>query len=73
MFLHHRNSLSLQFFTEFPNAISSLDENPNVAIILLSGTSNHFCSGIDLTSLPSLTNDAQSSSNCGRSGEKPLR
>ncbi|MFS7938073.1 putative enoyl-CoA hydratase/isomerase, ClpP/crotonase-like domain superfamily [Helianthus anomalus] len=70
---HHSNALSLQFFTEFPNAISSLDQNPNVAVILLSATGNHFCSGIDLTSLSSLTADVQSSSDRGRSGEKLLR
>ncbi|KAJ0919163.1 putative enoyl-CoA hydratase/isomerase, ClpP/crotonase-like domain superfamily [Helianthus annuus] len=70
---HHSNALSLQFFTEFPNAISSLDQNPNVALILLSGTGNHFCSGIDLTSISSLTADVQSSSDRGRSGEKLLR
>ncbi|KAD4983262.1 hypothetical protein R6Q59_002930 [Mikania micrantha] len=68
----HGNALSIQFFQEFPKAISHLDRNPNVAVIILSGRGNHFCSGIDLKSLSSLTADVQVSSDRGRSGEKLL-
>ncbi|MFS7986694.1 putative enoyl-CoA hydratase/isomerase, ClpP/crotonase-like domain superfamily [Helianthus anomalus] len=69
------HTLPLQFFTKFPNAISSLDENPNVAVILLSGSGNHFYSCVDLISLSSLTVDVQSSSDCDCSStcRMPLR
>ncbi|KAI3743253.1 hypothetical protein L1987_60959 [Smallanthus sonchifolius] len=66
----HSNALSLQFFTEFPKALSYLDNNPNVAVIVLSGKGKHFCAGIDLKSLTSLTADVQASSDRGRSGER---
>lgn len=45
------NALSRDFFTEFPKAISSLDHNPDVAVIILAGSGKHFCSGIDLQTL----------------------
>ncbi|XP_076928034.1 delta(3,5)-Delta(2,4)-dienoyl-CoA isomerase, peroxisomal-like [Bidens hawaiensis] len=67
------NALTLQFFTDFPNAISSLDQNPNVGVIILSGNGNHFCAGIDLKSLTSLTAHITSSSDRGRSGQKLRR
>ncbi|KAL7603098.1 delta(3,5)-Delta(2,4)-dienoyl-CoA isomerase, peroxisomal [Lactuca sativa] len=69
----HSNALSREFFTEFPNALSSLDNNPNVAVIVLSGKGKHFCSGIDLKTLASISADFQSPSDRGRSGEKSRR
>ncbi|KAH0669319.1 hypothetical protein KY289_023812 [Solanum tuberosum] len=36
------NALSHDFFTEFPKAISSLDQNPNVAVIILAGSGDDF-------------------------------
>ncbi|KZV47452.1 hypothetical protein F511_23032 [Dorcoceras hygrometricum] len=42
------NALSCHFFTEFPAAVASLDQNPDVAVIILAGAGKHFCSGIDL-------------------------
>ncbi|OVA09620.1 Crotonase superfamily [Macleaya cordata] len=51
-----RNALSLDFFSEFPKALNSLDQNPNVGVIILSGHGDHFCSGIDLKFLNSNTN-----------------
>ncbi|WCJ37122.1 Delta(3 5)-Delta(2 4)-dienoyl-CoA isomerase mitochondrial [Euphorbia peplus] len=48
------NSFSYDFFTEFPVALSFLDENPDVGVIVLSGTGNHFSSGIDIEVLNSL-------------------
>lgn len=47
----HLNALSRDFFTEFPKAITSLDQNPDVAVIILAGSGKHFCSGIDLRTL----------------------
>ncbi|XP_071707275.1 delta(3,5)-Delta(2,4)-dienoyl-CoA isomerase, peroxisomal [Rutidosis leptorrhynchoides] len=67
------NALSPEFFTEFPNAISSLDQNPNVSVIIISGNGNHFCAGIDLKSLSSIISDTESSTDRGRSGEKLRR
>ncbi|GKC37807.1 delta(3,5)-delta(2,4)-dienoyl-CoA isomerase, peroxisomal [Tanacetum coccineum] len=65
------NALSLAFFSEFPRAISSLDQNPEVSVIILSGRGKHFCAGIDLAALSSLSSDVPSDR--GRSGEKLLR
>lgn len=64
-----RNALSREFFTEFPKALSSLDQNPNVNAIVLSGTGDHFCSGIDLKTLSSVT-DHSTSTDRGRFSEK---
>ncbi|KAK9050892.1 hypothetical protein SSX86_027517 [Deinandra increscens subsp. villosa] len=72
----HSNALSLQFFTEFPKALSSLDLNPNVSVVILSARGNHFCAGIDLKSLTELTASSSSSSGAGdrgRSGERLRR
>ncbi|XP_054805740.1 delta(3,5)-Delta(2,4)-dienoyl-CoA isomerase, peroxisomal [Prosopis cineraria] len=67
-----RNALSSDFFTEFPKALNSLDDNIQVNVIILSGSGNHFCSGIDLNSLSSIFRD-HSSGDRGRSGEKLRR
>ncbi|WCJ37110.1 Delta(3 5)-Delta(2 4)-dienoyl-CoA isomerase mitochondrial [Euphorbia peplus] len=42
------NAFPDEFFTEFPVAISSLDQNPDVSVIVLCGAGDHFCAGIDL-------------------------
>lgn len=65
----HLNALSLDFFIEFPKALSSLDQNPDVSVIILSGAGKHFCSGIDLTSLSSISAQSSSSNDRGRSSE----
>jgi delta(3,5)-delta(2,4)-dienoyl-CoA isomerase len=65
-----RNALSRDFFTEFPIALQSLDQNPNASVIVLSGTGDHFCSGIDIKTLNSIAND---SGDRGRSGERLRR
>ncbi|KAL5717404.1 enoyl-CoA hydratase 1 [Ranunculus cassubicifolius] len=49
------NALSRDFFLEFPIALSSLDQNPNALIIILSGNGKHFCSGIEINTLNSVT------------------
>ncbi|XP_047330938.1 delta(3,5)-Delta(2,4)-dienoyl-CoA isomerase, peroxisomal [Impatiens glandulifera] len=60
------NSLSREFFNEFPKALNSLDQNPNVAVIVLSGKGEHFCSGIDLNTVGGIT---ASSTDRGRTSE----
>ncbi|KAI3841823.1 hypothetical protein MKX03_032160 [Papaver bracteatum] len=49
-----KNALSLDFFTEFPKALISLDQNPEVNVIILSSHGDHFCSGIDLNAFNTL-------------------
>ncbi|XP_050208079.1 delta(3,5)-Delta(2,4)-dienoyl-CoA isomerase, peroxisomal [Mercurialis annua] len=66
---NHRNALSLDFFTEFPHALASLDQNPNVNVIILAGSGDHFCSGIDLTAFNSITSQSRSGDR-GRASEQ---
>ncbi|VVB02913.1 unnamed protein product [Arabis nemorensis] len=66
------NALSLDFFVEFPIALSSLDQNQDVAVIVLSGAGKHFCSGIDLSSLSSIS-ERSASGDRGRSSERLRR
>ncbi|ESQ44720.1 hypothetical protein EUTSA_v10003257mg [Eutrema salsugineum] len=66
------NALSLDFFFEFPKALTSLDQNPDVAVIILSGAGKHFCSGIDLSSLSSIS-ERSASGEKGRSSERLRR
>lgn len=68
----HLNALSPHFFTEFPHALSSLDQNPDVSVIILSGAGRHFCSGIDLQALSSISSGLPSADR-GRIGEKLRR
>ncbi|XP_031272788.1 delta(3,5)-Delta(2,4)-dienoyl-CoA isomerase, peroxisomal-like [Pistacia vera] len=67
-----RNALSRDFFSEFPKALSLLDQNPNVNVIVLAGSGDHFCSGIDLKTLNSVT-DHSSTADRGRSSERLRR
>lgn len=67
-----RNALSPAFWTEFLDALSSLDQNPDVGVIVLAGNGSHFCAGIDLKSLKLLTQDVRSSDR-GRTGERLRR
>ncbi|XVF44358.1 hypothetical protein PTKIN_Ptkin02bG0114000 [Pterospermum kingtungense] len=66
-----RNALSLDFFTEFPKALNALDQSPKVSVILLSGSGDHFCAGIDLKALQFLSGNY--SGDRGRSGERLRR
>ncbi|KAL2543396.1 delta-3 [Abeliophyllum distichum] len=66
------NALSPDFFVEFPEALSSLDQNPKVAVIILAGAGPHFCSGIDLQTLKSQSKGTVSNDS-GRTGEKLRR
>ncbi|GER44774.1 delta(3 5) delta(2 4)-dienoyl-CoA isomerase 1 [Striga asiatica] len=66
------NALSHEFFAEFPAALSALDQNPEVGVIVLAGTGNHFCAGIDIQTLSFTTQDSGSGDR-GRAGEKLRR
>ncbi|XP_057735045.1 delta(3,5)-Delta(2,4)-dienoyl-CoA isomerase, peroxisomal-like [Arachis stenosperma] len=50
-----RNALTHDFFTEFPKALYALDHNRDVNVIVLSGAGDHFCSGIDISQLKSIS------------------
>ncbi|KAM7484024.1 hypothetical protein LguiA_000033 [Lonicera macranthoides] len=67
------NALSGDFFIEFPKALTSLDLNPNVGVIVLSGNGDHFCSGIDLSTLKSITGTEKSTTERGRTAERLRR
>lgn len=61
------NALTHDFFTEFPKALYALDHNPDVNVIVLSGSGKHFCSGIDLSLLKSTGASNSNSSSGGES------
>lgn len=64
-----RNALSPDFFSEFPRALASLDQNPSARVVVLSGAGDHFCAGIDLKSMNAISDQALSSGDRGRGGE----
>jgi len=42
------NSMSLEFWQEFPQAIAALDDDPEARALVISGDGKHFCAGMDL-------------------------
>ncbi|XP_065858256.1 delta(3,5)-Delta(2,4)-dienoyl-CoA isomerase, peroxisomal-like [Euphorbia lathyris] len=54
------NALPPEFFTEFPAALSSLDKNPDVGVIILCGAGDHFCAGADIKVLNSVVENSSS-------------
>lgn len=44
------NSLTRPMMTDMAQAFKSLDADPSVGVIILSGSGRSFCSGVDLTS-----------------------
>ncbi len=42
------NAMSLEFWQEFPQAITALDDDPEVRVLVISGEGKHFCAGMDL-------------------------
>ncbi|XP_058103044.1 delta(3,5)-Delta(2,4)-dienoyl-CoA isomerase, peroxisomal-like [Magnolia sinica] len=66
------NALTLPFFSEFPKAISLLDESPSVRLIVLSARGNNFCSGIDISALDFISKPQQSD-DAGRIRERLRR
>ncbi|KAJ8773516.1 hypothetical protein K2173_005762 [Erythroxylum novogranatense] len=67
------NALSRDFFAEFPKALSSLDQNPDVTVVVLSGSGDHFCSGIDVQTLSSITDPSSPTRDRARASEKLRR
>ncbi|WCJ37111.1 Delta(3 5)-Delta(2 4)-dienoyl-CoA isomerase mitochondrial [Euphorbia peplus] len=54
------NAFPLEFFTEFPDAIDSLDQNPDVGVIIVAGVGDHFCAGGDIKLLEYIAQTAYS-------------
>jgi hypothetical protein len=48
--------LSCDFFSKFPNALAALDQKPDVNVVV------HFCAGINLTTLGSISDKSLSRS-----------
>ena len=44
-----RNSMNLDFWNEFPEIISTIDEKGTTRAIVISSTGPHFCSGLDIS------------------------
>ncbi len=44
-----RNSMNLDFWNEFPEIISTIDEKGKARAIVISSTGPHFCSGLDMS------------------------
>ena len=44
-----RNSMTIDFWNEFPEIISKINEDGDIRVIILSSTGPHFCSGLDLS------------------------
>ena len=42
------NSMSLEFWQQFPQAIAALDDDPEAWVLVISGEGKHFCAGMDL-------------------------
>ncbi|HIG37133.1 MAG TPA: enoyl-CoA hydratase, partial [Oceanospirillaceae bacterium] len=42
------NSMSLEFWQQFPQAIAALDDDPEARVLVISGEGKHFCAGMDL-------------------------
>ncbi|HEY2207617.1 MAG TPA: crotonase/enoyl-CoA hydratase family protein [Pseudonocardia sp.] len=53
------NSLSRPMWEELRAALRALDAEPAVRVVVISGTGNHFCAGIDLGMLGTLAPDGQ--------------
>ena len=43
------NSMTAEFFREFPKTIAELDNSGETRVIILSADGNHFCAGMDLS------------------------
>lgn len=54
-----KNALTMDFFDEYPRALSSLDQNPSARVVILSSDSDHFCSGIDISALSNIIRSPQ--------------
>ena len=43
------NTMSLEFWREFPHAINAIDEGAQARVLVISGEGKHFCAGMDLS------------------------
>ncbi|KAF8018381.1 hypothetical protein BT93_H3308 [Corymbia citriodora subsp. variegata] len=69
-----RNALSLDSFAELPLALSALDRDPDALVVVLSGAGDHFCSGIDLAALGSISSRSPTpGADRGRAAERLRR
>ncbi|XP_031491051.1 delta(3,5)-Delta(2,4)-dienoyl-CoA isomerase, peroxisomal [Nymphaea colorata] len=68
-----KNALTMDFFDEYPRALSSLDQNPSARVVILSSDSDHFCSGIDISALSTITPNPQAAGEQGRTREAMRR
>ena len=44
-----RNSMTTDFWKEFPEIISDINQEGLIRVIIISSTGPHFCSGLDLS------------------------
>ena len=44
-----RNSMTTEFWNEFPKIISDINQEGEIRVIIISSTGPHFCSGLDLS------------------------
>jgi len=65
------NALNEQGWKELQAVFELLDERDDVRVIILSGEGKHFCSGIDLSLLATVTTN--SDANCGTRSREKLR
>jgi len=66
------NAINLQMWHEIRAAFTWIDQTPNIRVAVLRGAGKHFCSGIDLDMLSSIS--AEIADECtGRQGEKLRR
>ncbi len=42
------NTMSLEFWQEFPHAIKTIDQSAKARVLVISGEGKHFCAGMDL-------------------------
>ncbi|XP_002992146.2 delta(3,5)-Delta(2,4)-dienoyl-CoA isomerase, peroxisomal [Selaginella moellendorffii] len=59
---HKGNALDDSLFRELPIALRALDDDPQVRVVLLSGSGPNFCSGIDTNILSTKSSSSPSSS-----------
>lgn len=66
------NALDETLFREIPAAISKLDADPNVQVIIVAGNGKHFCAGIDLKFVSSDLGPPSSSSEANPGIEREI-
>ncbi|CAK9204855.1 unnamed protein product [Sphagnum jensenii] len=67
------NALDAGLFHSLPLAIAKLDGNPDVRVIVLTGSGAHFCAGIDLSTFAQIAGGGGGRRNQTKKKEKKLR